>query len=356
MVELEYIARTKFEELLRRIPFAEASTQRQFVAEEASESAIDFVVRAYVGAQLITFACEVKSKGEPKLVRHAISDLHLSAYTRKRNVIPVLICPYLSPAARAICKEVDVGYLDFEGNAFLSFDTVLIDIEVASKPSATKRGLGSLFSPKSSQVLQQMLREPRRPWRVADLVDAAGVSLGQVSKVTNELLLKEFAMRDTDGIFLSQPDKLLDVWVSNYRKPTAKRMRFYSPLHGREFHNALAKLFELKDARKSVVLSGASAAEYIHPHLRSGIRSFYANENGLNLLIERLKLTESKLGENVVVDLVTDSAIFDESQAIPAGLMITNAVQTYLDLSQQGERGREAAEQLRQSTMRWNAS
>jgi hypothetical protein len=57
------------------------------------------------------------------------------------DTTPVVIAPYLSPEAQAICKQSRVGFLDLEGNARLSVDEVFIGIHshprgAASQPSA----------------------------------------------------------------------------------------------------------------------------------------------------------------------------------------------------------------------------
>ncbi|PKA45166.1 hypothetical protein CWR43_05100 [Rhizobium sullae] len=39
----------------------------------------------------------------------------------------IFIAPYLSQDARTLCRDFDVGYLDFVGNARITFDTVFIE-------------------------------------------------------------------------------------------------------------------------------------------------------------------------------------------------------------------------------------
>lgn len=131
---------------------------------------------------------------------------------------PVLVAPFLSSVAQALCREQGVGFLDLdlEGNARLAFDAVFIERAVASKPAAERRELKSLFKPKSAQVLTVMLRDPTRSWQVAELAEAADVSLGHVSNVRSGLLDREWAQVSHQGLFLSAPDRLLDAWREAY--------------------------------------------------------------------------------------------------------------------------------------------
>ncbi|HOI53266.1 MAG TPA: hypothetical protein PLN02_12870, partial [Azonexus sp.] len=106
---------------------------------------------------------------------------------------PVFIAPYLSPAVRQLCVENGVSFLDLEGNARIAFGGVFIERQVTNKPVAAQRELKSLFRPKSAQVLRAMLREPGRAWRVTELSEIAGVSLGHVSNVRTGLIDREWA-------------------------------------------------------------------------------------------------------------------------------------------------------------------
>jgi hypothetical protein len=99
--------------------------------------------------------------------------------------------PHLSPETRALCREQECAYLDLEGNARLALDHVFVERTVVSKPPAEKRALRSLFKPKAARILKTLLRDPPRPWQVAELATAARVSLGHVSSVRNSLLNRE---------------------------------------------------------------------------------------------------------------------------------------------------------------------
>jgi hypothetical protein len=80
---------------------------------------------------------------------------------------------------------------------------VFIERMVADKRAAEQRELKSLFRPKSAQVLRAMLREPGRAWRVTELSEISGVSLGHVSNVRTGLIDREWARASDDGLVLS---------------------------------------------------------------------------------------------------------------------------------------------------------
>jgi len=73
-----------------------------------------------------TLACEVNADTRPSKVRASIRKLQDCAAHQTGDTTPVLIAPYLSPAAQTLCKKSHAGFLDLEGNARLSLGEVFI--------------------------------------------------------------------------------------------------------------------------------------------------------------------------------------------------------------------------------------
>lgn len=259
----------------------------------------------------------------------------------------------MSPAAQALCRKQEVGYLDLEGNARLAFGSVFIERQVASKPVAERRELRSLFKPKSAQVLRVMLRDPQRAWRVTELSKSANVSLGHVSNVRVGLLDREWARVSEKGLYLSEPDALLDEWRDAYEPPVGQRMSFYTTLHGSSFEEAARQAMSSDPETGLVALASFSAAHWLAPYGRTGTQYFYADGAGLEQLKSSLKLSSTSKGENVRVTLLKDLGVFHDMVESAPGVTCTSPVQTYLDLAAAGERGREAADHLRQERLKW---
>lgn len=96
-----------------------------------------------------------------------------------------------------------------------------------------------------------------------------------------------------------------------------------------------------------------SAARWLAPYARTGSQYFYVDEAGLDALRNALKLSTTAKGENVVVTLPKDRGLFRDAVETASGFVCTSPVQTYLDLAAAGERGREAADHLRQERLTW---
>lgn len=73
-----------------------------------------------------TLACGVQADGQPSHLRSALEELRHGAAHLPGGATPVIIAPYLSPEAQAVCKENKAGYVDLEGNARLALGEVFI--------------------------------------------------------------------------------------------------------------------------------------------------------------------------------------------------------------------------------------
>lgn len=316
---------------------------------------IDILARIRFAGHSYTLLCEIERNGQPRHVRSA--SLLLCAQVLILNdphAVPLLIAPYLSPASRAICEEYEVGFLDLMGNAHIAFNGVFIERAVATPSPSERRGLRSIFSPGAARILRIMLRDPRRPWRVSALAEAAGVSLGHVSNVRRALLDREWVEQGIGGIVLSEPDVLLDTWRDNYTESKGLRLGYYTPLHGKLLDAAAQRVFRLSPYRGRTSFASFSAARWLAPYARTGTDYFYADRSGAEHLCAALNLAPTSKGENVVIRIPEDTGILDDSIEPVPSILCTSEVQTYLDLYAAGERGREAADHLRTERLRWH--
>ena len=315
---------------------------------------VDFELQLIYEDKTYVITVEVKSSAQPRQIRASILDLLTVGRNPNQTIVPMLIAPYLSPEARAICAEHKVSYLDMEGNCRISFDAVFIERNVSTKPILQRREFKSLFTPKSSRVLGAMMADPFQSWKVHDLAKNSKISIGHVSNVRKALLDREWATIDKGGFFISQPDALLDAWRDVCKTLPGQAIKLYSTLHGTELEKAIRVMFSETSLKKgTVLLSSFSAAKWLYPYARISNEYFYSDSKGLDLLTEHLKLSPTSKGENILVT-VLDEENFPINIKNPAtNIWCTDEIQTYLDLWLSGERGREAAEQLRKNLLKW---
>jgi len=349
--EVEARAIEALKVLLRRIP---ALAFDEVVAPPTARGPeADFVAQVRKDGRLYYIVVEVKSSGQPRHVHTALLQLRDYVGRMRPGAIPVLIAPYLSPEAQELCREYETGFLDFEGNTSIVFDGVYIERQVDSKPPAERRELRSLFKPKAARILRVLLREPNRAWRVTELAEVARVSLGHVSNVRAALIDRGWAEVSPEGLRLTRPGTILDKWRDAYEGPTGQRQAFYTTLHGAGFDKAVREVMDNRSPHDKSVFASFSAAKWLAPYGRVGTEFFYADDPGLESLKRALKLSSASKGENVAVIVPEDDGVFRDCIEPASGIVCTSLVQTYLDLSAAGERGREAAEHLRRERLAW---
>lgn len=346
-------AKTALRVLLARVPFVSVG-----IAETPPLFGLlgprnpEFLLPVQVGNAHWRLACEVKGQLQPRQARTAVLEIkdYLTALGDP-TAYPILLAPYISPDSAEICRQAGVGYADFSGNCHLVFGTVFIERSGAANPKAEKRGLRSLFSPKAARILRCLLREPHRIWRVKELEEETGVSLGQVSNVRKALLEREWAEARSDGLILRRADALLDAWRDAYEKRRTQRNRYYTMLRGDALEQQIKAALNAAGQGEHALLASFSAAHWQAPFARYPTQVFYADETGESILQQWLQLEPVTKGENVIIERPVDEGILaytNRDEAAP-GIWCTGLAQTYLDLHSAGERGEEAAEHLRQT-------
>lgn len=341
----------ELERLLKRIPRIKLKSLK--IGPMQKDPGFDVQVRVELDGKQHTLIAEVKSSGQPRYAREAILRLKAIAAHFNPPAIPVFIAPFLTESTRDLCFQQGVFYLDFEGNARMAFDSVYLEIASPQRPSSPRREYRSLFKGRSAKVLRVLLSSPDRSWKLTDLAQESFVSIGHVSNVQSSLLDREWAERNDLGLSLTAPRALLDAWSTAYERPLAAERRFYTTLHGSMLEEALRDLFRSAKETAHLAVASFSAAQWISPFGRTPTQYFYADEDSLDLLKGSLRLSSASKGENVVVWIPKDRDVYFGSTEQARGICCTSALQTYLDLMQGGERGREAADHLRKTTLSW---
>lgn len=317
---------------------------------DESDPSVDIVADTEFAGRPMRLVVEVKGNGQPRMAHQAAYQLKRYLDRSGQDGVPMFMAPYISEQSQAVCREEGIGYLDFEGNARIAFESVFIDRRVEGKPEPERRALRSLFKPKSARILRVLLNEPNRAWRVTELAQEAKVSIGLVSTIGSALREREWADQSRQGLRLTDPSGLLDEWARNYEPPKGEDVRLYTHLHGK----ALAEqLRDLGTGGGRVVLGSFSAADWLAPFVRQGTSYFYADERGLEALQAALNLTSPAKGANIIVRVPDDDGVLDDARTIAPGLFATSPVQTYLDLMIGGERGVEGAAHLKDKLLRW---
>ena len=331
----EQTARIALQKCLGKIPFL----QVERIESPTTDLGGDLQAWVSIGDRRHLLLVQIKNNGQPRLARLAAYELK-DWLSGKINAYGVFIAPYISPQAGKICEAAGIGYLDLAGNCLLSFGTIYIHQTGAPNPKAQKRDLRSLYSPKAERILRILLNETGRSWKMAELSQAAEVSLGQVANIKKLLLDREWLEQSATGIRLSKPDALLAEWAAAYNFQRNQVQEYYALAELPEIETLLADACLQMGFRYA--LAGFSSAARIAPMVRYQKASAYVSGD-VNPLIERLKWKAVSSGANISFWVPYDDGVFYGAQEV-AKTMITGPVQTYLDLQHYSGRGQEAAQ------------
>jgi hypothetical protein len=337
--DLEKKAEEAVQICLSKVPFLKIESIRKEPVPK--EKGPDFLVRLALPEGEKDLIVEVKGNGQPKPARDGINQL-----LRYKDAFPgaygILVAPYISQKAAEICAAADIGYVDLAGNCRLSFGQVYIEQKGEPNPFAQKRDLRSLYSPKAERVLRVLLSNPGKAWKMAELADEAGVSLGQVSNVKKLLLNREWVQAEKSGLKLTEPRTLLTEWSENYSFRRNHLQNYYSLKNIADIEADLADVCNRSNLLYA--FTGFSGAARLAPAVKYQ-RVFAYVEEAQEDVAKTLGFKRVASGANVSLLLPYDEGVFYSATDFE-GVQIASPVQIYFDLCGFRGRGEEAAQQL----------
>lgn len=327
---------------LAEIPFLQTQKVEQRILREAGRPDIMAHVRTPAGPKVLLV--QIQDNGQTRLVREAIGEI-LKYRETYADAYGVVMVPHITPRAAGLCKQEGIGYLDFSGNALLSFDSVFVSKTGRSVVLRKRKGFRSWFSPRAERVVRGLLMHPGRLWKIQELANEAMVTPYQALTIKNLLAQRQWVQDEPQGFRLVRPDLLLDEWSSNYLPRRTTERRFASSKTVLELETALAAV--CKEQCIPYALMGYSAAMRFDPFLHhSGLSAYVLSD--LSKIISALELSEASKNGNVSLRVPYDEAVllgveqFDHAR-------VTSPLQTYLDLINADGRGEKIAYTVFQS-------
>jgi len=283
---------------------------------------------------------EIKDNGQPRYARALIDKLSLLKEESKKYWI--FVAPFISEKTGQMLRNSGMGFVDFAGNCYISFEGVHIQKEGKKNPFLTKRQFKSIFRLKASRILSVLLSNPNRYWKIEQLAKEAQVSTGHVYNIKEELLNREWAQFDNKGLKLNEPESLLQEWCKVYQTEDKPYLSFYSLLGASELEVKIKK--DCKDLKVRYALTGLSGAFRLAPFVRYHRISLYL-EDKADEFVKMMDLKSVTSGENVYIMKPLDNGVFYDLRSI-GEMPVVSPIQLYLDLNVLGDRGKEAAEHI----------
>jgi len=293
--------------------------------------------------------CVILTDGHPQDVRRFLR--RIKASETGEGAVPVLIAPYFSEEARALCREAGVGYFDLSGNAGLDTNQIFLDIQGRENAHPQKKELRSPFKGKAERVIRRLLLEPERRWKMRELSQVAEVSLGMASMVTSSLAKLGVVSKTRAGVELFDPAGLLEAWSQNYDLRESAYRIYRSWRSVPELEARLAELApELGDRYALTLWSGARQLLQLDegtPHL-----ALYWKGKA-DALAKKLGWREDRGKSYIFVFQPYDESLLWGSQELPSHLWVVHPIQLYLDLGSGDEAELRLAQRVRATLLPW---
>lgn len=301
-----------------------------------------------------TFVVEYRGSGSVAPVSAAIEEVRRHASAVSRRAIPLVVVPFMGPAGGRRCEEAQIGWLDLSGNARIFGPGIHVLIE--GRPNLFKsRGRPfSAFAPKSARIARWLLIHPRQALAQREIAQATGMEKGFTSRIVSRLEKDGLVARSPDGAVRPRdPDRLLDAWREDYDFSKHQVHRGYIVARsGEEALRLLAEGLRAEDLRYAA--TGLAAAWLLARFAGFRLVTIFVEECPARSTLERLGFREDERGANVWLVVPKDEGVF-HGAIESGGVACVHPVQAYLDLKDQPERAKEAAEHLRATLLNWNA-
>jgi hypothetical protein len=238
-----------------------------------------------------------------------------------------------------------LGYADLAGNARISFDNVYIETRSADNPFRERKEVKSLFAPKACRVLRVLLQGPLRSWKTIELANESDVSTGWVSAVRQQLIAREWAVSNSNGFRVPNPNVVLDAWAAIDQWKARTEVQEYSLLLAdpTEIAKSLRDFFGDRRHAFTQWFAGWLRHPYAVPQIVTAYVDDFPDQKAIE---EQLLARRVEEGGRLWLVRPSDPGVFLRSQSIQ-GFNLASDIQIYFDLLAAGRRGDEQAAELR---------
>lgn len=256
----------------------------------------------------------------------------------------LVVTRYLSPADRARLNDAGLSYIDATGNMNVSSVTPALFVSDRGADSDPWRGpgrpRGTLKGEPAAKVVRALADFPG-PWRVTDLADVSGASVGSVYRVMQFLEDEELAERLPDRRFqVPNWDALLRRWSEDYQMLRSNTVtRWIAP---RGLSDFLDTVRDDKNVEYAVTGSVAASAWAAYAPARSTM--VYVRDAAR--AAQQWGLRETETGANVLLVEPVYRVVMERTMTALDGVTLVGPAQVAVDLMSGPGRAPAEAEEL----------
>jgi hypothetical protein len=215
----------------------------------------------------------------------------------------------------------------------------------------------NLFVGKSSHIIRVLILNPQKKWTTRQLAVEAKVSLGLTSIITNDLIDMGFLIRERSmKLKLRKEEELMKRWAAAYNSGMQKSKAYYSPGTLYEIGQRISEI--AKEYSINYAFTGSFATDLATQYIRPAeVRAYLSTENDMEKVVSALNLEIAEIGGNIIFLVPEDEFVFYGAREVTdsrvGSVTIVSDLQLILDLYNDTDRTREAAERLLTRKYEW---
>ena len=254
----------------------------------------------------------------------------------------IIMAPYISDASAKIGETYGVGYCDLSGNCLIQMDSIYISNKGNPNRYPVENHAKTIFKSSaktSSLILRELMKDVSKRWKIKELAEKVGCSIGMVSRVKTYLCEQSWAVMDSSGLHITDAESLMKEWSRAYEIPEA--ISCYTIESIPRFEEKCYAAY--RNNGVSLCLTGFSGGVRYAPVVRYTKAHVWVDRKDIT---DFLNLTECKKvdsGANVTVYIADSDEVFVDCREINQS-RVASPVQVYLDCMQLKGRGEEMAE------------
>ena len=316
-------------ELLGRVPVVEDIQ----IADESEHGFTVILQERGSGSFEIHVTC--LKRAVPSSVKEVVSQSNGQVYC-------IIMAPYISDASAKICETYGVGYCDLSGNCLIQMDSIYISNKGNPNRYPVENHAKTIFKSSAkttSLILRELMKDVSKRWKIKELAEKVGCSIGMVSRVKTYLCEQSWAVMDSSGLHITDAESLMKEWSRAYEIPEA--ISCYTIESIPRFEEKCYAAY--RNNGVSLCLTGFSGGVRYAPVVRYTKAHVWVDRKDIT---DFLNLTECKKvdsGANVTAYIADSDEVFVDCREINQS-RVASPVQVYLDCMQLKGRGEEMAE------------
>ena len=287
--------------------------QPNIQAEWLDNGVLDGTLKIVINQKEYRYYIEVKKE---------LREYQLALINEKRKRISnlIVIAEQITPKIKEQLKELEIPYLETNGNFFLKTEECFCLIDTRKKVPLRKEKANRAFTKTGLKVVFHLLSNPGLiNNKQREISNVAGVALGNIPQVITGLKETGYLLNLRKSVYVwEKKEELINRWVNGYATELRPRLVIGRYAIKEEWQN-------IDINTNKTVWGGEPAADILTQHLRPEKFLIYTKERNLDL-IKKYKFMPKEDGELEVLEMFWDNTnklTYAPPLLIYAELMIT---------------------------------